>query len=186
VVLLGNDPLDLLTAYDDAVASLTARFERLLERPAWHDAGACRTVTEVDFFPRRGASTAAARATCAGCPVRVDCAAYGLEREELGIWGGTTERQRQRAREAGWSVEQLLAVDQTDELDVAALCTVCGDVCDSVHGRGRCKTCSTNAKRAASRRANAFRADRDRRRARGGKPLPPWGIESHRNRRRAT
>jgi hypothetical protein len=40
----------------------------------------------------------AAKAICANCPVRTLCRAYALGSGELyGIWGGTTERERQSA-----------------------------------------------------------------------------------------
>lgn len=36
----------------------------------------------------------AAKALCAQCPVRVKCLMFALEQNDIGIWGGTTERER--------------------------------------------------------------------------------------------
>lgn len=35
---------------------------------------------------------------CRGCPVKDQCLEYALEHGELGIWGGTSERERRRLR----------------------------------------------------------------------------------------
>lgn len=42
--------------------------------------------------------TNAAKAMCASCPVRVQCAEYGMKHEVYGIWGGITEGERRRVR----------------------------------------------------------------------------------------
>lgn len=54
-------------------------------------------LTDEAFFPERGESTREAKAVCAQCPVREACLEYGLG-ERFGIWGGMSERQRQRVR----------------------------------------------------------------------------------------
>jgi WhiB family transcriptional regulator, redox-sensing transcriptional regulator len=74
------------------------------ERADWRLRAACR-VSNVDFFPPdhlRGAARrrreAAAKAVCAGCPVRAVCLRYAIENNEPhGIWGGTTSRERARS-----------------------------------------------------------------------------------------
>lgn len=65
--------------------------------PGWQAHGACRYVADDAWFPdltepsRRSAAVAA----CTSCPVRRSCLAYALsENEDHGIWGGTTEVQR--------------------------------------------------------------------------------------------
>ena len=53
------------------------------------------------FFPLPGdvLGIAAAKAVCAACPVLRNCLAYALGRGHLtGIWGGTTEEERQALR----------------------------------------------------------------------------------------
>ncbi len=76
--------------------------ERLEERrPRWMRYGACRGHGTVVFFPSRTA-TATARAICTTCFVRPNCLEYALaDRDLVGIWGGTTEAERQVMRRAG-------------------------------------------------------------------------------------
>jgi WhiB family transcriptional regulator, redox-sensing transcriptional regulator len=70
---------------------------------AWQAEAVCAELPEDEadalFFPRRGESTKAARALCSGCPVRADCLEYAIaNREQFGIWGGTSERERRKLR----------------------------------------------------------------------------------------
>jgi WhiB family transcriptional regulator, redox-sensing transcriptional regulator len=68
----------------------------------WTSAGACRSADLTLFFPpdgMRGAERAArenaAKAICAGCPVRRPCREHALAvREPYGVWGGLTEDER--------------------------------------------------------------------------------------------
>ncbi len=51
------------------------------------------------FFPDRGEPTRHAKAVCAGCEVRAECLDYALETGKmLGVWGGTSERERRSLR----------------------------------------------------------------------------------------
>lgn len=55
------------------------------------------------FFPLDGGSSYPdldrARRICAACPIAEGCLEWALvHREEYGIWGGTTERERRRIR----------------------------------------------------------------------------------------
>jgi WhiB family transcriptional regulator, redox-sensing transcriptional regulator len=69
----------------------------------WQERGACRTANPSLFYApenennhQRRFRESAAKAVCAHCPVRAICRAYALQAGELyGIWGGTTERERQ-------------------------------------------------------------------------------------------
>lgn len=78
----------------------------LLGLPApqeWQKRAACLGVDPKLFFPKRGDSTADAKAVCRGCPVRQICldtamAAGEGEGERFGIWGGLSERERRRIR----------------------------------------------------------------------------------------
>ena len=64
--------------------------------------GSCRTADPDLFFGPEGelvtawkARVAAAKAVCAGCPVRGACLEYALDtRQAFGIWGGTDEDER--------------------------------------------------------------------------------------------
>jgi WhiB family transcriptional regulator, redox-sensing transcriptional regulator len=75
--------------------------ESLFQRPAWHALAACRGQGTADFFPARGESLESARAFCDRCPVQTECLKYAMEAEEprlMGIWAGTTDRQRLKLR----------------------------------------------------------------------------------------
>jgi WhiB family redox-sensing transcriptional regulator len=70
-------------------------------RPDWHRHAACRGHDPALWFPERGQSAEPARTICAGCPVQHPCHQAGLEggagygaTGEVGIWGGTSGRQR--------------------------------------------------------------------------------------------
>jgi WhiB family redox-sensing transcriptional regulator len=70
----------------------------------WMAYAICPEVDPEIFFPEtRGSqdgilavhSGRYARQVCRTCPVQPECLAYALERPELrGVWGGTTEQQR--------------------------------------------------------------------------------------------
>lgn len=67
----------------------------------WRDQAACRDYPTSMFFPARGdnAGLAAAKAVCARCPVRDDCLEFSIVMgDRVGVWGGVTERTRQRKR----------------------------------------------------------------------------------------
>jgi hypothetical protein len=77
---------------DDMRAELAAHVV-----PGWQALGACRSVADDTWFPEdadtSGKTTALDR--CGFCPVRRSCLAYALSTgEEYGVWGGTTELQR--------------------------------------------------------------------------------------------
>jgi WhiB family redox-sensing transcriptional regulator len=65
----------------------------------WQDRAACATADPELFFPEADArSTREAKRVCGGCPVRVECLTSAIaNREEYGVWGGLTERERRRA-----------------------------------------------------------------------------------------
>jgi WhiB family transcriptional regulator, redox-sensing transcriptional regulator len=76
----------------------------------WQRLGACRGRDSSQFFHpdgERGSSRsrreAQAKAVCARCPVRAECAAHALTvREPYGVWGGFTEAERLRLLASGW------------------------------------------------------------------------------------
>lgn len=68
----------------------------------WQEQGACKTRLDLNWFPGRGEATSEQKTVCAGCPVRIDCLAWALDKgahEDFGIWGGTSERQRRILRQ---------------------------------------------------------------------------------------
>lgn len=74
---------------------------KLLQPVDWQAHARCTDVS-VDpeiFFPERGGSSKAARAVCKDCKVQSQCLDYALNnKEQFGIWGGTSERERRRLR----------------------------------------------------------------------------------------
>lgn len=65
----------------------------------WQGKARCLEVEPEIFFPERGGSSKAARAVCNECEVRAQCLNYALSnREQFGIWGGTSERERRKLR----------------------------------------------------------------------------------------
>jgi WhiB family redox-sensing transcriptional regulator len=81
----------------DEVGSLTEP----LRPPERQRDGLCLEHPEVEFFPERGQDSRPAKAVCAACLVRRECAAFALEhRIQHGIWGGTSERERRGLRPA--------------------------------------------------------------------------------------
>ncbi len=72
---------------------------RLLQPVDWQAKARCTEVDPEIFFPERGGSSKAARQVCSNCQVRAQCLEYALNnKEQFGIWGGTSERERRRLR----------------------------------------------------------------------------------------
>ena len=72
---------------------------KLLQPVEWQTHARCTEVDPEIFFPERGGSSKAARAVCGECKVRAQCLEYALNnKEQFGIWGGTSERERRRLR----------------------------------------------------------------------------------------
>jgi WhiB family transcriptional regulator, redox-sensing transcriptional regulator len=90
---------------------LDAVAESLTDRPPWQSRANCRGMGPALFFPRKGEPQGEAKAVCAGCVVRDDCQAFGLD-EKWGIWGGASDRERRRIRSA--------RARQIDEMRVAS------------------------------------------------------------------
>ncbi|MGY0023713.1 WhiB family transcriptional regulator [Streptomyces sp. YJ-C3] len=84
--------------------------DTLAPAESWQDHAACRRPEHLDdrdlFFNTGHADAAYVRRICDGCPVRVECLEYALNRDEQwGTWGGLSTRQRksllrQRRRDA--------------------------------------------------------------------------------------
>ena len=73
----------------------------ILNRPARHQAAACRGADPNLFFPERGQTVRAAVALtyCESCQARAQCLDSTVQRSErVGVWGGTTGRSRKRLR----------------------------------------------------------------------------------------
>ncbi len=73
----------------------------------WASRGACLDSDPDLFFPIAPTGPglqqiAQAKAVCARCPVRRECLQYALATHQVhGVWGGTSEEERQRLRSRG-------------------------------------------------------------------------------------
>lgn len=69
--------------------------------PEWMNDGLCAEVDPGIFYPDKGESLRPAKSICARCPVQAACLAYALENDEYwGVWGGSSEYDRAKARKA--------------------------------------------------------------------------------------
>jgi WhiB family redox-sensing transcriptional regulator len=85
----------LMSAPDGPDEQLT--LEDWLQRPAWHKKAACAGQTPAFFV--KGTPPTRTRQICAGCAVREKCLEAALADPDLvGLWGGTTERERREMR----------------------------------------------------------------------------------------
>jgi WhiB family redox-sensing transcriptional regulator len=83
---------DALNSHDGG-----STFAELIARPPWMLDALCREHPEVTWFPKQGEDVTAAKAVCARCLVRAECAAYSLG-EAHGIWAGTAAHTRVKLR----------------------------------------------------------------------------------------
>jgi WhiB family redox-sensing transcriptional regulator len=78
----------------------------------WAEDGRCRRLGPKvlnAFFPGRGDDLEPARGVCKPCPVKDQCLAYALAHPNLvGVWAGTSHRQREQLRE-----ERTLAAERS-------------------------------------------------------------------------
>lgn len=96
------------------------RRKRLLARPDWMSDARCKDSDTEDFFVDEAAYLTTpilkAKRICARCPLKRDCVEYAYSSpysEEQGIYGGTTGRERQAAKEEPDRIDYLMA--QVDE-----------------------------------------------------------------------
>jgi WhiB family transcriptional regulator, redox-sensing transcriptional regulator len=77
----------------------------------WRTRAACAGVDPDVFLPDRGESLDEARSYCCRCEVQYECldAALTLGQNAVGVWGGTSARERRNAKRRGWDAERLLA-----------------------------------------------------------------------------
>ena len=106
--------LDVPDLTDDQRAELAAH---VLD--GWQGMAECRSVADDTWFPDASQAElrAAAVARCGFCPVRRSCLAFALsEGEDYGIWGGTTDVQRDALR-----LDIADGVSAVDVLDSATI-----------------------------------------------------------------
>jgi WhiB family redox-sensing transcriptional regulator len=63
----------------------------------WVNRSACKGLDPTIFYPATDEEADEAKAVCFACPVQGDCLEHAIgNREHNGVWGGATERERQR------------------------------------------------------------------------------------------
>lgn len=75
---------------------------------SWRNQAACRGTDPELFLPAGRAAVERAheaKAVCQSCGVRAACLQFGLETNQAGIWGGTTDDERGTIRRA-WLAER--------------------------------------------------------------------------------
>ena len=71
-----------------------------LDKRYWRDSAACSSLSLVEsedlFFPGHGKKSLKAQKFCDNnhCPVKTECIISATLNSEVGIWGGTTEKER--------------------------------------------------------------------------------------------
>jgi WhiB family redox-sensing transcriptional regulator len=65
--------------------------------PAWTEQALCAQIDGDMFYPDDGARRPDIKRICGGCPVRAQCLTAAMaNKEEHGIWGGLTPRERRK------------------------------------------------------------------------------------------
>ena len=62
--------------------------------PGWTEFALCAEVDPDLFSPEKGGNARLAREIFAACPVQSQCLDYAMGRDDFGVWGGLTERER--------------------------------------------------------------------------------------------
>jgi WhiB family redox-sensing transcriptional regulator len=96
-VLAGQGFLHRLAARSRQ-ASLVLPRKQVLLMYEWMSEALCREIGGEIFFPADPNNWREAKIACSMCPVQNECLEYALKENVLGIWGGTTERDRQAIR----------------------------------------------------------------------------------------
>lgn len=118
--------------------------------PSLDGRAACAGVDPNTFFPEPGGNTTAARAKaiCDNCPVRAACLQWAKAEKEEGIWGGTTQEEREGRTPAENKPRLQAPINHGGEA---------GAVAHRRRGEDPCRDCMEGARR-------EWRLRRDRRR----------------------
>jgi len=108
VVLEGDPPLVGLPPSDPDPTLDVARLRaRVQDIDGWQHLGACRGIDPILAVPEVDDVGPEMAAACGGCPVRIDCLAWAVERiEQRGVLGGYPLSDRHKMRSMllrGWS-----------------------------------------------------------------------------------
>lgn len=83
--------------------NLLADLQDMAAETEWMSWALCSEIDPELFFPEKGGSPRRAKQICANCPVRQECLEYALKHGDTGVWGGTTESQRERTADQPFS-----------------------------------------------------------------------------------
>lgn len=83
----------------------------LIPRAEWMAEGNCAGMDTELFYPPSEADVRScyvkrAKAICSGCPVSTECLTWALKYDERGVWGATTQAERQRMTQRQRSIYQ--------------------------------------------------------------------------------
>jgi WhiB family redox-sensing transcriptional regulator len=97
------------------------------DEPAFDGSQLCAQVDPELFFPQKGGTTRPAKSLCSSCDMLVPCRRWALTARVGGypidgVWGGTSQRDRERIRRS------VAALEVVAELDVAAVDQLLADV----------------------------------------------------------
>ncbi len=88
------EPRDTPYSFVNKTDKIVGSREDLL---AWKALGECVDQETIVFFPKNIKGVRAAKAICNECVVKEDCLEFAIDnREDFGIWGGTSERERRK------------------------------------------------------------------------------------------
>lgn len=65
---------------------------------SWMVDAACATTDPDMFTPEPGGTTKQAKRVCRSCLSRDACLEYALTTHQIGVWGGTSTKERERMR----------------------------------------------------------------------------------------
>ncbi|HET6917244.1 MAG TPA: WhiB family transcriptional regulator [Acidimicrobiales bacterium] len=86
----------------ETLAEELARFDRM--DAGWQESAVCASVDPELFFPEVGGTPQTAKGVCLSCPVRQECLEYAQALDAVlptpvrGVWGGTSEQDRDAMR----------------------------------------------------------------------------------------
>jgi WhiB family redox-sensing transcriptional regulator len=76
-----------------------------MREPSHYEAPSCATIGGDFWFPDKEQESVSlseaqyAKSICMRCPHRKECAEWGIRKENFGIWGGLSPRERFRIRQ---------------------------------------------------------------------------------------
>ncbi|AFO10185.1 WhiB [Mycobacterium phage Taj] len=112
----------------------------------WRRDAICTQIDPEAWFPEKGIRNDDAKETCWKCPVQPQCLQWALKHNELGVWGGFSEKERARIKRGELPPVKPARFTEKE-------CLQCGEVFEPVTRRAR--FCSQKCKKRAS---NALRS----------------------------